>query len=415
MNAPLHDELHVFLNTTRIGTLAQDGDALSFAYVPDYVHSPAAYPLSRNLPLGDDVFHDPEVESFFSNLLPDERIRETVARIFHISSDNTFGMLKLIGADCAGAVSFYPVGQTPQSLHEPQFRDLDEDAAYSILDNLAQRPLDVGDEGVRISGAGSQDKLVACVQDGRVSLPLYGTPSTHIIKPAIPEFPGSVFNELFCMRLARKCGLPVADCDILTLKDEPFYVVTRFDREQVGGVVRRLHQEDFCQLLNVPPKHKYQVEGGPGIEDCIRRMGEIRLLAVDRLHFIRLVIFNFLTGNCDAHAKNYAVLYHDGKPSLAPAYDLLSTMIYDKLLKHFAMKIGGENRMGMIGRTQFERMAEICGLKPKLVLTELKQMAETLPETAQTLADELNVQYPNSVYGQCVWEIGKLCGQVIRD
>lgn len=408
----MDNELHVFLNEERIGTLTQDNGAMSFAYVPEYLHNPAAYPLSQNLPLQETTFHDPDVENFFSNLLPDERIRLTVASVLLVSPENTFGLLKHIGADCAGAVSFYPPGQTPQSKQKPVYRELSEEEASRILNNLTQCPLDVGDEGVRISGAGSQEKLVACVRDGRIALPLYGTPSTHIIKPAIPAFPDSVFNEFFCMKLATKCGLPVADCSILTLNDEPFYVVTRFDREAVDGITVRLHQEDLCQLLNVPPMLKYQEDGGPGIEDCMRRLAEIHLPAVGRLNFIRMVLFNFLIGNCDAHAKNYAVLYHNGKPSFSPAYDLLSTMVYDNIAKRIAMSIGGENRMGMIERAHFERMAESCGLKPKLVLTELDNLAKNLPTIAQALADELNAQYPNTIYGRCVWEIGKLCRQV---
>jgi len=409
----IHDELHVFLNTTRIGTLAQDNATLSFAYSPEYLRSPDAYPLSQNLPLTDEVFHDPAVENFFSNLLPDERIRTTVAMILHVSEDNTFGMLKRIGADCAGAVSFYPVGQTPQSLSAPVYRDLSDDEAYRILDNLGQRPLDVGDEGVRISGAGSQEKLVACVRNGKISLPLYGTPSTHIIKPAIPNFPDSVFNEFFCMKLAKKCGIPAAECEILTLNGEPFYIVTRFDRETADGITVRLHQEDFCQLLNVPPKLKYQEDGGPGIEKCMRRMTEIKMPAAGKLGFVRLLIFNFLTGNCDAHAKNYAVLYRNGRPSFAPAYDLLSTVVYDSIAKRFAMRIGGETRMGMLTRDHFAELARRCDLNPKLVLAELSRLAEVLPRTAQTLADELNACYPCGIYERIVWEIGKLCRKVL--
>ena len=409
----IHDELHVFLNTTRIGTLAQDNGTLSFAYSPEYLRSPDAYPLSQNLPLTDEVFHDPAVENFFSNLLPDERIRATVAMILHVSEDNTFGMLKRIGADCAGAVSFYPAGQTPQSPSDPVYRDLSDDEAYRILDNLGQRPLDVGDEGVRISGAGSQEKLVACVRNGKISLPLYGTPSTHIIKPAIPNFPDSVFNEFFCMRLAAKCGIPAAECDILTLNDEPFYAVSRFDRETADGITVRLHQEDFCQLLNVPPKLKYQEDGGPGVEECMRRMTEIKMPAAGKLGFVRLLIFNFLTGNCDAHAKNYAVLYRNGRPSFAPAYDLLSTMVYDSIAKRFAMSIGGETRMGMLTRDHFAELARRCDLNPKLVLAELSRLAEALPRTAQTLADELNASHPCSIYESIVWEIGKLCRKVL--
>ena len=406
------DELHVFLNAVRIGTLSRGHDGLAFTYSLEYLNSPGAYPLSLNLPLKETVFRDPVVESFFSNLLPDERIRDTVARILHVSSGNTFGLLKHIGADCAGAVSFYPPGQTPRSLQNPVYRELSNEEAYRILDGLAQRPLDVGDKGVRISGAGSQEKLVACVREGRIALPLYGTPSTHIVKPAIPAFPDSVFNEFFCMKLSGRCGLPAAGCDILMLNGEAFYVVTRFDRETIDGVTVRLHQEDFCQLLNVPPQYKYQEDGGPGIEDCMRRMEEIRLPADDRLRFVRMVLFNFLIGNCDAHAKNYAVLYRDGKPSFSPAYDVLSTMVYDTIDKRFAMTIGGENRMGMLTRGHFEAMAKSCGLKPKLVLQELDDLASSLPKTAQALADELNAKYPSAVYGSCVWEIRKLCRQV---
>jgi len=409
----IHDELHVFLNTTRIGTLAQDNGTLSFAYSPEYLRSPDAYPLSQNLPLTDEVFHDPAVENFFSNLLPDERIRATVAMILHVSEDNTFGMLKRIGADCAGAVSFYPAGQTPQSSSDPVYRDLSDDEAYRILDNLGQRPLDVGDEGVRISGAGSQEKLVACVRNGKISLPLYGTPSTHIIKPAIPNFPDSVFNELFCMKLAAKCGIPAAECDILTLNGEPFYTVTRFDRETADGITVRLHQEDFCQLLNVPPKLKYQEDGGPGVEDCMRRMTEIKMPAAGKLGFVRLLIFNFFTGNCDVHAKNYAVLYRNGRPSFAPAYDLLSTMVYDSIAKRFAMSIGGETRMGMLTKGHFAELARRCNLNPKLVLSELSRLAEMLPRTAQTLADELNASHPCGIYERIVWELGKLCRKVL--
>ena len=409
----IRDELHVFLNTERIGTLAlEDGGALSFAYAPEYLRDPDAYPLSQNLPLTAEVFHDSAVENFFSNLLPDERIRAAVAMILRVSEDNTFGLLKRIGADCAGAVSFYPAGQTPQSADAPVYRDLSDDEAYRILDDLAQRPLDVGDEGVRISGAGSQEKLVACVRNGKISLPLYGTPSTHIIKPAIPNFPDSVFDEFFCMKLAAKCGIPTAACDILTLNGEPFYTVTRFDRETVGGVTVRLHQEDFCQLLNVPPKLKYQEDGGPGVEECMRRMTEIRMPAAGKLNFIRLLVFNVLIGNCDAHAKNYAVLYRNGRPSFAPAYDLLSTMVYDTIAKRFAMSIGGETRMGMLNREHFAELARRCGLHPRMVLAELSDMADALPRKAQSLADELDASHPCGIYERIVWEIGKLCRQL---
>ena len=141
----------------------------------------------------------------------------------------------------------------------------------------------------------------------------------------------------------------------------------------------------------------------------MRRMTEIRMPAAGKLSFIRLLVFNVLIGNCDAHAKNYAVLYRNGRPSFAPAYDLLSTMVYDTIAKRFAMSIGGETRMGMLNREHFAELARRCGLHPRMVLAELSDMADALPRTAQSLADELDATHPCGIYERIVWEIGKLC------
>ena len=130
---------------------------------------------------------------------------------------------------------------------------------------------------------------------------------------------------------------------------------------------------------------KYQEDGGPGIEECLEKMSLMHMPARDRMNFIRLVIFNFLIGNCDAHAKNYAVLYHAGKPMFAPAYDLLSTMVYDNMNKCFAMNIGGETRMGQMSQTHFSTMALKCSFSPKMILNELQELAALLPEKANAL------------------------------
>ena len=82
-------------------------------------------------------------------------------------------------------------------------------------------------------------------------------------------------------------------------------------------------------------------------------------------------------------------------------------MVYDSIAKRFAMSIGGETRMGMLTRDHFAELARRCDLNPKLVL------AEELPRTAQMLADELNASYPCDIYESIVWEIGKLCRNVL--
>ena len=127
---------------------------------------------------------------------------------------------------------------------------------------------------------------------------------------------------------------------------------------------------------------------------------------------IRLLIFNFLIGNCDAHAKNYAVLYNNGIPSFAPAYDLLCTMVYETMSRCFAMSVGGESRMGMLKKEHFSAMAEECGLNPKMVLAELDSMAAKLPDIADKLDRELNAVHPSTVYGSIAWQVKHLCLQV---
>jgi hypothetical protein len=104
-----------------------------------------------------------------------------------------------------------------------------------------------------MSLAGVQDKLpVYLDQDGRIGIPLDGTPSTHILKPDIKRLAGSVTNEAFCMTLAKLCGLGAAEVTLGRAGKRDYFLVRRYDRVSDGqGIIRRIHQEDFCQLLGL--------------------------------------------------------------------------------------------------------------------------------------------------------------------
>jgi hypothetical protein len=123
-------------------------------------------------------------------------VRRRIAEILGLSPENTFGLLREIGEDCAGAIAFFAPGRTPSAQGPGDYRELSPEEAARILRELPSRPLDVGEEGFRISGAGAQDKLVACIRGNRIVLPLRGAPSTHIVKAGIPRFPETVPNEL---------------------------------------------------------------------------------------------------------------------------------------------------------------------------------------------------------------------------
>lgn len=396
------EKLDVFLLGERVGVLESDRGKLTFRYLPEYLRKPDAAAISYSLPLQSEPF-DPAVTSvFFDNLLPPDAVRKRLGKILHLSRHNIFGFLKAIGGDCAGAIALYPPsGSETAGASAPTFRKLSDEEAAQILMDLPKRPLNIGkEEGFRISGTGAQDKLIACVKEGRIILPLYGAPSTHIIKPPVAAYHDSVFNEFFCMRLAQAMGLPAPECEILTLKDIPYYCVTRFDRQITDGEVSRLHQEDFCQLFSVDPEKKYENEGGPTIPQCFQLIKKMRLGTTGQIDFLRRIIFNVLIGNGDAHAKNFSVLYHRKNIRLAPVYDLLCTEIYDSLAHETAMSIGGETSFAGITRESFSKMARECKIRPEIVMSLIDEMLEKITAASKSLAGELKRQHPSSVYAE---------------
>ena len=407
------DSLIVYLNDIPVGRLIDDGRAMSFAYDPAYAADARNEPLSHSIPLSEKPFGQDVMEPFLSGLLPEDIIRTRLGRILQIPRGNTFAFLKAIGGDCAGAIAFYPEGACPAP-GKPRFRRLSDDEAGAILDALPKRPLSIGEDGFRISGAGAQDKLIACWKSGAIELPLDGTPSTHIIKTAISDYPDSVENECYSMHLARACGLNCARCTIAVIGGRRRYVCERFDRVEENGCVRRLHQEDFCQLMHVDPRRKYESLGGPGIADVLGLMREMSLSAADTLEFIRRIIFTFLLGNGDAHGKNYSVLYHGRTASLSPMYDAMSTTIYPEVSARLAMKIGGEYAFKWITRGKFLRMAEKLGISPRTMVKEIERMLKRIAKHAPEVADKLSRRFPSPCYERIVKGISLRSRQLMR-
>ena len=134
----------------------------------------------------------------------------------------------------------------------------------------------VGRDGFRLSLAGAQTKLPVVLRCGRVALPEVGEATTHIVKPSQVRFPHITENEAFVMTLAMAAGLPVAAVEGHVIRGMSFLLVARYDRATAAdGHVQRLHQEDFCQALGLPPERKYAAEGGPSFKssfDLLRRV-----------------------------------------------------------------------------------------------------------------------------------------------
>ncbi len=387
--------LCVYLHGRLVGKLHSDNATLSFAYDERYLQKASAVKLSASLPLQQGVFDHQAAAPFFSGLLPDQDVRSRLARHLGLSEKNTFALLKEIGGECAGAVSIYPESVSPRPDDAPTYHVLEDAQAGEILSSLSKRPLLAGEEGVRISGAGAQDKLMIVFVGGKVAVPTGSTPSTHIIKPAIKDLEGSVHNEFFCMKLANAVGLPVPEAKVFWLQGEPYYLVERYDRRrEKNGLVVRLHQEDFCQAMRISPEIKYENEGGPTLGQCFALLDErIKSGAMpgkNKLILLQGVIFNFLIGNGDVHGKNLSLLYEAESESLAPFYDLLSTVVYSDFHKaKMAMKIGGEYRFKNVTARHWGRLVETLDLSPDFVKRQIATLAGTVAETAPVLQEAL--------------------------
>jgi serine/threonine-protein kinase HipA len=274
----------------------------------------------------------------------------------------------------------------------------------------------VGENGIRLSLAGAQDKLPVVADGQRIGVPLRGAPSSHILKPAIAGVEGSVFNEGFCMRLAAGLKLDVAKVAIHRVGDRQFLLVERYDRIVSAQSVQRLHQEDFCQALGVAPETKYQNEGGPGLAQAFALLRRAtRPSAPSVLRLLDLVVFNALIGNNDAHAKNFSLLYTPQGAVLAPAYDALCTAAYPNLSDKMAMKIGSKYRFSEVQARHWAQFAAEAGLSPALVKKRILELARRLPDLARITRAAMEAEEnSHTVLGQIVTRIDQRCALTIQ-
>jgi serine/threonine-protein kinase HipA len=376
--------LDVYLHEHLVGELKQDNDGqILFTYSDCWLKNPDAVAISCSLPLQRKSFKRKECRAFFSGILPEADQRKLIARNLGISANNDFSMLERIGGECAGAITFMPSGM-PLLNVKNNYHWLSEQDLADALRQLPSRPLLAGSEGIRLSLAGVQDKIAVYVKDTQIAIPLNGAPSTHILKPALDTFDGIIFNEAFCLELGRKMKLFTVQAEIKQVEDIGYLLVERYDRQtSTGEVIERLHQEDFCQAIGIVSENKYQNEGGPSLKQCFNLLREASSVpVVDIAKLIDIVIFNVLIGNCDAHGKNFSLLYKKNNIQLAPFYDLVSTLYYSNLSKKMAMKLGGEYDSGRITMKHFELLAEEVSLSKTAVR---KRVMELIESTLTTL------------------------------
>lgn len=381
--------LSVWWDGQVVGTLQvnQHGQ-MRFTYAPGWLADPSRPAISFSLPKQDQAFTQRQCRPFFAGLLPEEAQRDVIAGAIGISKGNDFAFLEALGGDVAGALSLWPEGEVPPT-PEPTGTPcpLSDEELVEVLNTLPKRPLLAGREGLRLSLAGAQTKLPVVLVDDLVALPAPGQPTTHILKPAIERFPHTTENEALVMTLAAAVGLPVAPVTARSVEGRPFLLVTRYDRRfDANGQAHRLHQEDFCQALGIVPERKYAAEGGPTFKtgfDLLRRATTVPAVAV--LALLDAAIFNLIVGNADAHGKNFSLLYQASGVSLAPLYDLLSTVAYPDLSPNLAMKIAKRATIEEIGPTTWTAFADDIGLGASFIRRRVRELSDSVSGSVPSL------------------------------
>ncbi|MDK1378115.1 MULTISPECIES: type II toxin-antitoxin system HipA family toxin [unclassified Sinorhizobium] len=386
--------LNVWWDGRIVGRFAQDGHGdISFDYAQAWLEDDSALALSASLPKRAECFTRQECRPFFGGLLPEESQREAAAQALGVSPANDYALLDRLGGDVAGALQLLTEGQelaeARSTDHQPA--PLDDAGIVRVLEALPVRPLLAGEGGLRLSLAGSQSKVPVVLVNGHIALPLAGHATTHIVKPPIARFKATTENEAFAMRLAADIGLDVAPVEPRSVQGRSFLLVARYDRlRAASGVVHRIHQEDFCQALGVPPETKYANEGGPTFKECFELLRRVSARpAGDVLKLLDAAIFNVIIGNADAHGKNFSILYDEQGPRLAPLYDVLSTVAFPELSPNMAMRMGKSATLTEMDADSWQAFASEVGVGFPLLRRRIGELCDGMAERAVNVAEAL--------------------------
>lgn len=377
-------------DNVRMGEVAiNEDDRWTFCYDPNW----QSFPLIPQFPLGEvdytDAVHNKYLEWYLDNLLPEGAMREAYAKQANIRPGNTWSLLLRYGRDVAGAISILDEDELPDVLEYDYSAVTPQALAELIKTSRSGIPMMVQGQHKRMSLAGAQEKLTIYLNGEEIMLPEGAAPSSHILKPesAMEEYPLCPANEYFCMQVAKEMGLSVPNTFLATAYDERVYIVERYDRQvDKGGMVHRLHQIDLCQALGIPKSRKYEDEGGFTIHTLINQTVTLcRAQAKAKAEMVDWVIFNYLIGNSDAHAKNFSLLVNKAGFHPAPYYDLVCVEIYHKD-NRLSNSIGGEMEAGYVEGAHWDAFAYLCNLPPKFVRERLKRLAFAVQKAANSVS-----------------------------
>lgn len=307
------EQLIVYRSGVEVGTLRRLQKGSEFRYSEAFLgssQSPVAIHLPKT-PEGIKVEGILNLPTYFAGLLPEGVMYSAIVALIGSAVDDLFAVLAATGADAIGDIDVRIPGQ---SSHKPE---LGLAEAAELIGSLLNRNASAAaDRITAVPGAQPKLSIGGIVRSGRKA--------GYIVKFNPPEYPGLIKNEFACMNLARHCGIRVPRVRI----DQGALIVTRFDRlwDKRARLLRKLHVEDMCQVMDLFPNAKYAME----YSDLLTEMAKQGVSKPSLLDAIRLYVYSYIIGNGDLHAKNVSLMRDevDGQWRLSPGYDLLSTLPY---------------------------------------------------------------------------------------
>jgi serine/threonine-protein kinase HipA len=403
----------IFYETFRVAEMTFEGE-WRLDYDPSWEARRSAFPISLTMPLQSGAVDADRLLPWLANLLPETHLAEIGQRL-KVSPQDIVGLLGHIGRDTAGALSIGEPRKAGVNLEPIP----DEEALERILNELPAKPFLVGERGVSMSLAGVQEKLPVFVdENGAISIPIDGTPSTHIIKPDTDRLAGSVENEAFCLALARACGLEVAEATIGIAGKRRYLLVMRYDRfTDPQGEIRRLHQEDLCQLTGHFPSQKYE-RSSTGHSVTLKMMFDAVSDLVspgERLKLLDAVIFNVLICNSDSHAKNYSTLIGaGGSAKMAPLYDLMCAAAYRQVDQNLPQGIAGRFIGPDLRRADWQAFAEEVELSGASTIRRVEELTAVVGGACEDIAKQIidTAGDPTRVLERITHNIQKRCRRI---
>lgn len=316
--------------------------------------------------------------NFFRELLPEGQILTDIARNAGVAEYDTIELLDHAGRDVAGALQIYdPVKAVGR---EPKAVPLTTDEVRELLIRTRQKPLGNDPISGKSSLAGVQDKIVLALRDFVWHQCLDGYPSTHILKPENKRRPDLIYNEAFCLTVARSLGIAEYETHVATLGDLDALLIERYDRIMSDDDIERIHQEDALQALGVPRENKYQEIGG---QISLKRIAELFVRRDDTRSLellLQYVAFSVAIGNLDLHGKNVSLLHEKNRPMrIAPAYDLVPHTHYEDSDGRLALSINGKYLHASITSNDIREEAISWGMDPEAIRAILMITFDLLP------------------------------------